>query len=302
MTLIVLALDALDAGLVDYFDVPAFRLDSSGRMETYAHSQTGPYTPEVWATVATGLGPAEHGVTGSGTSDWSNPVLEAGSRLTSHLSERTRGRLGRLVRRTTGQRERIGATDRETIFDREGAVVRNWPGVTDGHDLQRAWDLMYAASHDMSRRDFERELFGQCAEQFGWAREMLRHDLRLAGVHVHTLDAAGHVYARDEDALAAAYERVAEQVADLRDALGPDDDLLICSDHGMRVAFYPPDADEEPGGHSWRAFAATTTADYPQSVYDVRAWVETHMPERAERDEDDVHVSREQLRDLGYVE
>ncbi|MFB1065913.1 hypothetical protein ACEWFR_18690, partial [Natrinema sp. H-ect4] len=68
MTVVVLALDALDAGLVDHFDLEAVRLESGGEIETFANTQSVPYTPEVWATVATGLEPAEHGITGGGTS------------------------------------------------------------------------------------------------------------------------------------------------------------------------------------------------------------------------------------------
>ena len=247
MTLVVLALDALDAGLVEYFapETDGLVLESSAEIETYAYSKDEPFTPEVWATVATGLEPPEHGVTGSGTSEWENPLLELGSKVTGRLDEDVRGTLGRLVRRTTGQRERLASTDAETTFDREGAVVRNWPGVTDGRDLQRAWDLMAAASEDLSRSEFDRRLLGLAAEQFGWAREMLEHDVSLAGVHVHALDSAGHAYAGDEEALGHVYGRVNGFVEELVDALGEDDELLILSDHGMRTTFYPPDGDDE---------------------------------------------------------
>lgn len=302
MTLLIVAADAFDAGLMDHFDISVCDLGSSTEIETFAHSQDSPYTPEVWATVATGLSPEEHGVTGAETSEWNNPILEFGSHFSSHFSESTRGKLGRFVRQTTGERERIGRTDSSTIFDHEGAVVRNWPGVTDGRDLQRAWDLMYAVSQDMPKREFERTLLGLCAEQFGWAREMLRHDVRLAGVHVHTLDAAGHAYCRDEASLQHIYKRVGEFVGELREALSDDDDLLVLSDHGMTVSFYAPDAEKNPGGHSWRAYASATTDDVPESVFDVASWVDAHIDTTATTDEESIDLPIEQLRELGYIE
>lgn len=301
MTVLVLALDALDAGLVEHFDLDSFRLDSFGEIETYAHTKDDPYTPEVWATVATGLGPEEHGVTGAGTSEWSNPLLEAASSLTSYLPEQTRGQLGKLVRDKTGERETIGRTDRRTVFDRDDAVVRNWPGVTDGRDLQTAWDLMYGAIRDMPKQEFERRLLCLCAEQFGWAREMLNHDVALAGVHVHALDAAGHAYNDDPESLEHVYRRVGGFVDELVASLGEDDDLLLLSDHGMSVTFLDGDPDDDPGSHSWRAYASATTDEIPGSVYDVREWIERHAS-RIAGETDDVEMPVEQLRELGYID
>ncbi len=305
MTVVVLALDALDAGLVEHFDLDAVRLASSNDLETFAHTQDVPYTPEVWATVATGLPPEDHGVTGGGTSEWDNPVLEALSRISGRFDESTRGTLGKVVRSKTGERERIARTDAESMFDAEGAVVHNWPGVADGRPLQRAWDLMNAVAEGMDRSEFERELFGQCAQQFAWATEMLNHPVAVAGVHVHALDAAGHAYADDEAALRHAYERVGAFVTEIVDALEDGDDLLLLSDHGMHAAFYPPDEGENPATHSFRAYASSTADTCPATVYDVREWVETRASatrvEGAGREEA-VDVPEDHLRELGYLE
>ncbi|ELY82098.1 alkaline phosphatase family protein [Natrinema gari] len=305
MTVVVLALDALDAGLVDHFDLDAVRLESGGEIETFANTQAVPYTPEVWATVATGLEPAEHGITGSGTSEWANPALDLASTVTGRLDESTRGTLGKLVRSRTGTRERIGETDRESMFDADDAVVHNWPGVADGRPLQRAWDLMNAVAEGMPRHAFERELFGLCAQQFGWAREMLAHPVSIAGVHVHTLDAAGHAYADDEAALGRAYDRVGGFVDEIVAALGEDDDLLVVSDHGMRTAFYPPDAGETPASHSWRAYASSTAETCPRSVYDVRRWVEERAAQSetgAAGSDEGIDMPTDRLRELGYLD
>lgn len=302
MTVILLALDGLDASLVEHFAMSGFDLESAGRIETFAHSQDRPYTPEVWATVATGLGPEEHGVTGSGTSEWDDPVFEFASQFTALLPEGTRGKLGRFVRRTTNQRERIGRTNAETVFDHDGAVVRNWPGITTGRDLQRAWDLMYMVSQTMPKAEFNRRLLGLCAEQFAWAKEMLQHDVSLAGVHIHTLDAAGHAYATDEEAYRQIYHRVGEFVQDVRNALTDNDELLLLSDHGINVSFYDLEEGKQPGNHPWRAYASATTDDVPRSVYDVRGWVDEHIDPKGGDDRESVDLPVEQLRELGYIE
>ena len=55
MTLVVLALDALDSVLVEDFDVDSLRLNTSGKMETVAHMREEPYTPEADLRMATQL-------------------------------------------------------------------------------------------------------------------------------------------------------------------------------------------------------------------------------------------------------
>lgn len=301
MTLFLLALDALDAGLVEHFDIDAYRLESHNEIETFAQTQEDPYTPEVWATVATGLGPDEHGVTGSGTSEWDNPLLNFASRFTGGLTESTRGKLGRFVHEQTGEREHIRETDAETIFDRKDAIVHNWPGVYNGAELQRAWDLMSAVLEGMPQHEFERDLFGLAAEQFGWIREMGNHDVSLAGVHVHALDAAGHAYADDENSLESVYLRVGEFVREFVESMDEADELLILSDHGIRTTFYEDEEEGAPAGHSWRAFASTTATHVPESVFDVREWTEERIVPSKEYRAEEVEIDKEQLRNLGYV-
>lgn len=299
MTLLILALDALDPKLVEYFDLDPYRLNSHQEMETFANMNQRPFTLEVWPTVATGLRPEEHGVTFGKTSEWENPILELGSRVTGHLSEGTRTRLGQIAERAIGAESSHGQTDKPTIFDGEGNVVHNWPGVTDGSELQHVWNLMVRASRGgISREAFDREILATAAEQFGWAREMLRHEVGVAGVHIHALDAAGHSYGQSEADFRRIYERVAEYVAEIESSLGPDDDLLILSDHGMNTSFTDPD--KKPSVHSWRAFSSTTRGTPPGSVFEVKEWVEAHA-ESTTIDSTPVELPEEQLRDLGYL-
>ena len=302
MTLIILALDALDAGLVDYFDIDTFRLESHGPMETFSHMRPVPYTPEVWTTIATGRHPTEHGITDEGLSQWSNPLVDFASRFTGTLPLATRIRLGELATELTGAEYVVGNTKEDTFFDGPGRVVHNWPGVANGSELADVWRLMDSHGRQ-SIAEFERELFGIGAQQFAWAEEMLRHDPALAGVHVHTLDVCGHAYHANELQLRSAYEWAADWVERIRESMDAEDDLVILSDHGMVVSFYGDDDDrgERSGGHSWRAYAATTLDDVPTSVFDVREWIEEHVESYTD-DSDQIELPEDRLRELGYIE
>lgn len=299
MTLLVVALDALDAALVEQFDVEALLGETHGQMETVAHMRDEPYTPEAWATVATGTHPREHGVSG-GTSTWTNPVIDRLANFTGSLSMSMRSRLGNLVERTTGAEYTISEVDLPHVFEGENRVVHNWPGVCNGQELTRAWDIMWREGQ--STDEFVRDIRGLAAEQFGWTREMLDHPVSVAGVHVHLLDATGHAFCTDRKRLQGSYERAGRFVAELREALGPDDDLLLLSDHGMVVEWYDDELDrgQTPGNHAWRAYASSTTDSIPDSVFAVADWIDAHAdPVRS--DEERLDIDEEQLRDLGYI-
>lgn len=302
MTIVVLALDALDAGLVEHFDIDALRLGANTEMETFAHMQDEPYTPEVWTTVATGEHPDVHEVTDEGTSEWDNPVVDLASRFTGSLPLPLRIKLGAVAREATGAEYAVGETDSETIFDGDGRVVHNWPGVSNGDELANVWHIMFDEP-DHTDAEFERELYGIAAGQLAWAEEMLRHNVVLAGVHVHVLDAMGHAYADDEANLRSAYEWVGQWVDRIHESLGDDDHLVLLSDHGMVTTFYEAEGDRgnDPAVHSWRAYAASTFDSVPKSVFDVREWLEPKIGCYTDSGED-LELPEEQLRQLGYIE
>lgn len=302
MTIIVLALDALDAGLVEHFDIDDLRLESNTTMETFAHMQDEPYTPEVWATIATGEHPRVHGVTDEGVSRWDNPFVNFASRFTGRMPLPVRIKLGAIAREKTGAEYAVGETDMPTIFDADGRVVHNWPGVANGDELAAVWHVMFDEP-DHTDADFERKMYGTAAGKLAWAEEMLRHNVTLAGVHVHVLDALGHAYADDEEKLRIAYDWVAEWVDRIHTALGEDDDLVLLSDHGMVTTFYSAEGDrgQDPAVHSWRAYAASTFDTVPESVFDVRGWLEPKI-ERYVDESEVLELPKDQLRQLGYIE
>lgn len=300
--LIVLALDALDHEHVEHFGTSELNLNQSREISTFSYMKDQPFTLEVWPTVATGLGPSEHGLTGSGTSEWRNPVLNFLSNYTSNLGGNTRDRLGRIAESVTGSSYSIPETDADHVFKRDGRVVHNWPGVHNSAELKRVWDTANPDEGDQTVAGFEREIFGIGAEQFGWTREMLNHELTLAGCHIHTLDMCGHIYRYDEDQYRAVYDRVADWVAEIESRLGGDDDLLILSDHGIHTEW--DSSSTEPGRHSDRAMAATTMSkELFDDVHDARAWIEEVVVDQQISEEEavEVDIPTEQLEELGYI-
>lgn len=302
MTIVVLAIDALDAGLVEHFDLDSLFLKTRGQLETFAHMQDAPYTPEVWASVATGLGPTNHGITDEGLSRWDNPIVDFASKFTGELPLGLRIKLGGVVRRWTGAEYAVGETDSPSIFDAPGRVVHNWPGVANGEELASVWHIMFEEP-DHTAAEFERKMYGKGAGKFAWAEEMLRHEVALAGVHIHVPDAMGHAYADDEDKLRECYEWVGDWVARIEEALGEDDELVILSDHGMVTTFYSDEDDRgmDPAVHSWRAYVATTFDTIPESVFAVKDWLEPKI-ESYEDTSERMELPEDQLRQLGYIE
>ena len=297
--LLVLALDALDHEHVEHFDVPALELEQSQPIETFSYMKDQPYTLEVWPTVATGLGPEAHGLTGGGTSEWDNPALDFLSKFTAKLGGNTRDKLGNIAESITGSTYSIPETNAGHVFEGEGRTVHNWPGVHNSAELKRVWDTANPDEGDQTVKGFEREIYGIAAEQFGWVREMLNHDLALAGCHIHTLDMCGHIYRYDEERYRATYRRVNDWVAEIRDNLGDDDELLLLSDHGIHTSW--DSSSVEAGRHSERAMAATTLdEDLFTNVRDARDWIERFTDDVTVAN-NHVDIPTDQLEDLGYI-
>ena len=307
MTLLVIGLDALDAGLVKYWDIDSFQLARQCEIKTFSYGHDEPYTLEVWPSVATGLHPQKHGVTARESSDWENPVLDFLSQFAYRLPGDLQSRLGTYVDSITSSDFALAQTSEQTIFDGPKRTVQNWPGVTKGRELVEVWDM---TNKGYSSAAFDREVLGKAAGQFGWAKEMLRHDPVLAGVHIHALDVFGHAYADTRDDLTHStgrvqdlertYRDIAGKVDELREVMAKEDELLILSDHGITNELVD-DPKADFGSHSFRAFAATTIdGPLPDSVFDVYDWVEKHVEDADE--EEAMEMPKDRLRELGYIE
>ena len=299
MVLVVLALDAVDVRLAADFECENLLLDDHTKMESVAHRLEHPHTGEAWPSIATGLHPTEHGLTGHG--EWNSPVLTALSRAahTLNVSGRIRSRLGDAIKQNTGQDWQLRTVDEPTFLDGEYRAVHNWPGVYRNEALHYVWGLFEEVKEDrLSEETLIRETYTEAASKFGWVLEALEHDLELAATHVHVVDVLGHLYADDRESYREVYRDVDERVGAVRDALGPDDHLLVLSDHGMEVEWL---GDPDPGTHSWRAIASTTVGSPPTDALDVRDWVEERV-EEIDVERTRMDVPEDQLRELGYID
>lgn len=299
MTLIVLALDAADIRHAEDFGCENILLDDHTEMKSVAHRLNHPHTGEAWPSIATGLHPRDHGITGHG--EWDSPVLTGLSRLAHRLniSSEIRGKVEGFITENTDQRWQLRTVEHPTFLDGEYRAVHNWPGVYRNESLQYIWRLFQQAKDDeISEATFIREAYTEAASKFGWLNEALNHDIELAAAHVHALDVMGHLYPRDQESYRGVYEDVDGMIKELREAMSLDDDLLLLSDHGMEAAWT---GDAHPGQHSWRAIASTTLSDPPEHALDVKEWVEERIvpvtPERSSTE-----LPEDQLRELGYIQ
>jgi hypothetical protein len=299
MTLVVLALDAADIRHARDFDCEHILLDADTKMQSVAHRLDHPHTGEAWPSIATGLHPTDHGITGHG--EWDNPVLTGLSRLahTFNVSGEIRSRIGDAIKDNTDQDWQLKTVEDPTFLDGEARAVHNWPGVYRNEVLHYLWGLFQDAKDDrLSQATFVREAATEAASKFGWVHEALTHDVEVAATHIHVLDVLGHLYYDDRERYRAVYEDVDERVGAVREALGPDDEMLVLSDHGMEATWLD---DEEPGSHSWRALATTTVDTPPEHALDVREWVEAHV-DPVETTDESADLPEQQLRELGYIE
>lgn len=296
-TLAVLALDAADLALARRWDCDALLLDESRELETFTYSFDHPFTPEVWTTVATGLHPEQHGVKND-AADWETRPLQLASKVTRILPHDLRIRLGQPFRER-GHQQKIARTDADHAFS-EGAVF-GWPGISDAEHLSEAWGWAAKAEYgDLTADELRRNALGNTGKEIGWLLGMAASGVPIAGVHSHVLDITGHIYARREEGLREYYEHVDRLVGLLREEV---ERVVVLSDHGMQVSWLD---DESPGTHSMRALVSATDAvegDLPESVYDVREWLEANVG-TAERSAEQVGIdtAHERLRELGYVE
>jgi len=298
-TVCVLALDAADYELVRRWDCQNILLNDHQAMETYAHSKDEPYTPEVWATVATGAPPEEHGIGETRQEvEWDNPLLRAGSHVTQHLPPRWRQLIGRPFRRRGATQTFVEVADG---VDHPFDATLSWPGLGEAKHLRTMWRTADQAVHDdLDTETVQERLHGLTGQEIGWLAAMDKTEYGLVGAHAHVLDIAGHLYAERPDKLRQWYEWVDERVGELREQC---ERLVILSDHGMQTTATD---DVSPGSHSWRSFVAVqgVMPPLPHTVHDVRSHLEVWAPDGDESGAADVSVDTptETLENLGYIE
>lgn len=118
--------------------------------------------------------------------------------------------------------------------------------------------------------------------------DALNHGYDLTWAYVYATDIFGHVDF-DYGYLSAVQQVYEEIVSPLREAMAPEDELVIISDHGMVER-------DGAGEHRPPGWFTTTVddVDLPATPKDVRPWIEGIVGTQS-------HNKEETLRDLGYI-
>jgi hypothetical protein len=262
-----------------------------------------PRSPVVWTSIATGVGPEQHGV---------HEYVSDYLRGTALAVPNTLGDpLGKLLNRFVHYRERRGVSANERrvkamweIFQQYGRAplvvnwwasypargaagvlvsdhVVPWDGITPAslgalagvpglvHPPERQEEVVALAeeviarsgieelSRSANRLDFELAEYFRARDEivFGIYSALRRERFDLSAVYVQEIDASSHVYttevfgpninrrrakrvSRAENAklwrelVVRAYERMDSRLADIMAGLGPDEALIVVSDHG----------------------------------------------------------------------
>lgn len=290
-TISVLALDAADYKLLKKWECENILLKNDRELQTFSYTYDRPYTREVWATVATGMGPKEHGIAGR-SANWDNRMLDFASSTLPILSTNYRSRIGSLL---TEFGFDIDTQELSTTFD--SGMVTQWPGITDETHFSEAreWLSLINEGH-LSESELRNRLLGNTGMELGWLAATAQTDLPITGTHAHILDVAGHVYSSRPDKLKQYYKIVDEMVGIMIDCC---DEVVILSDHGMEVSLLD---DPDPGKHSWRAFISSTRdSTLPNDVLDVRDWLTEIQPDvESESVPENLDAPEEHLKALGY--
>jgi predicted AlkP superfamily pyrophosphatase or phosphodiesterase len=326
MTLVVLGVDALDPDIVDPDEHPNLTLARHRPIDTIPSSTGEPSTHELWPTIITGLPPSEHGLTLDDGVSWESDFLNYASDVAEYvLPKSMRVRLGAWVLNNTAEdtfRTPASYYDEqglETVFDSVASTTIGVPNyVTDPdeedreHALRRRMGSLFERDPDAKgghTSSDPAEFYKRCLEmsmiRIARTRRALRsRKYELVFAYTSGLDLVGHIAHDRPELQASAYAELDEFVGELRDDLGPADDLLLVSDHGL-----------QDGLHTDTAMIAATSSQLVsnvESVTDVQTAIENALETTdytpSERDfgattnnEGTSDEVREHLQDLGYM-
>jgi predicted AlkP superfamily pyrophosphatase or phosphodiesterase len=236
---VVLGVDALERDLVLEHDLESLLQAQHGTVTLPEMDQI--HTQVIWPTFFTGLRPEEHGITLENRYEWKHPVVRALKQSVSWaLPGSVRSRIGAYLRSSGFEMKYRD----ESYFETEGiktlfSHVRSTAISVPGYNEDDINEELRVGMHAVLEGTDDRErLLDRCEEVFVDRRERVleavRGDDRLVMGHLYTTDAVGHVCYNDPDRLVEYYGLVSELVEDIRTEIGPEDLLLVVSDHGMR--------------------------------------------------------------------
>lgn len=225
--------------------------------------------------------------------NWRSSYLRALSRIASTtVPHGIRERVGEfLLERQIAKTEPDADDWPNTVFDTQLSKVINMPVYNPlpvQQDLKSGWK-----DRVLSENAGLEALAKLADEEMKTVNDELKNALDrgydLTWAYVYSPDIFGHVdfghsYPRRVDTV---WNEVVEP---LREELGPEDELVLISDHGMVE-------EDGVGEHQPPGWLATTIegVDLPEKPKGVRSWIEGLIGDRTDRRE-------ETLRDLGYIE
>lgn len=295
-SIIILALDAADLRLAERWNCENILLEYHSPIDTYSYSYDVPYTPEVWATVATGKGPDELQVAGK-ERQHNIPLESLGRKIIKKLpvitQEQTGELLDKLIKNDQSERQLEG-----TIFEK--GLVNQWPGLVSSPNFRSDQNIVKELSEStITENEFWKSVIANLGEEIGWLSCMSMLDYPIVGTHIHTLDSLGHVYSDSEDMLKRGYNMVDQAIGSLRDS---PNNIIIMSDHGMQVKWL---SDQDPGEHSWHPLISTTFMENsPKSVYEIHDWLCGIVGDknRSSGPDNNTNIPVDHLKKLGYFQ
>lgn len=333
-TTIVLGWDALDYELCEEFGLSGAFGAHTRTIDTFDNPVVGaPQTWEVWPTMITGVGPDEHGIVHSSSSegvDWENPAINLAANIAAGIvPQSVRTEIGRWIRNSGAGLDQHGPdyyaeNDIPTVFDDRVSRPISIPnyhteldeqlGLTfdradvfndyidkHGADGEKKWEPT------VGQEKLESRLAAEVMQRAGIVRSALHREHDIVWVWFGYLDTVGHLEPSLEEPLQErAYHVAANVTQTIKSEAAMDDRVLVVSDHGLRKGKHTHDAFF--GGDEKRL------VDSVESVFDVASVVERVTPRSSDvptvRDEwsqkssdQDMAVEEveESLEDLGYI-
>lgn len=335
-TTIVLGWDALDAELVEEFDLGDSFGEFRSEIDTFDNPVLEePHTRELWPSIITGVSPEDHGLwaaTDEGGVQWDNPILNAASTVAQGIVPHgVRKRIGALLRDRGAGVTEVGPeyyAERgiSTVFDGRLSRPVSVPNYHVDRDEELGistyrtdiWNSMIETADDPDRtvyeprvekHELEEQLLSKTLSRLSVVRSALQYDYDIVFAWFGYLDTAGHLAPMiDEQGWQERhYRRAARFTNEIRSELCEDDHLICVSDHGLR-----------DGRHTYTpviASDAQRAVEGVESVLDVRRGIDAVAASSGHRtpsvrdeyrcegtqqamDESDV---QEQLEDLGYL-
>jgi hypothetical protein len=300
--IVVIALDGADYRLLKNWDCNHLLMNNHQKIQTESFSRDYPYTLEIWPSVATGIHPSEHEIgSGEHSLKFNNPLLGYLSSFAHILPIDLREAIGKkIVNKDMTSGYDFPILEQESIFD----DAHSWIGVSDAYNLGESWKILHKMEKSgYTLPDMNSKLQNLSFEELSYA--LNSEENGIIGIHLHILDVAGHLYCNDEKKLYKHYKWTDSIVGWFLNQIQDNTDVVILSDHGMNVSWLD---DDDPGGHSWYPYIATTMSDIdlPSNIMDVFGWLskldldgegKSSTKEQKSLTESQVN----QLKELGYI-